>query len=45
MLKSLLSKYMDARLAETAAIKANFKLDLDKLDQLKESGDIDDESY
>jgi len=27
MLKSLLSKYMDARLAETAAIKANFKLD------------------
>jgi len=32
MIKALLSRYMEARLAETAAIKANFKLDLDKLD-------------
>jgi hypothetical protein len=32
MIKALLSKYMEARLAETAAIKANFKIDLDKLD-------------
>jgi len=36
---------MDARLAETAAIKANFKLDMDKLDQLKEAGELDDDSY
>merc|ERR1712166_357610 len=45
MIKALLSKYMEARLAETAAIKANFKIDLDKLDQLKETGDLDDASY
>lgn len=45
MIKALLSKYMEARLAETAAIKANFKIDQDKLDQLKETGDLDDASY
>jgi hypothetical protein len=45
MIKALLSRYMEARLAETAAIKANFKIDLDKLDQLRAAGDIDDASY
>ena len=35
----------EATEAETAAIKANFKIDLDKLDQLRAAGDIDDASY
>jgi len=33
------------RRSKAAAIKANFKIDQDKLDQLKEQGDIDDDSY
>jgi len=36
LLKALLQKYMDARLAEEAGIKASYLCDFDKLDQIKD---------
>ena len=37
MLKLLLGKYSDQQHAETNAIKQNFKVDKDKLEELKDS--------
>jgi len=43
LLKLMLGKYSDQQHAETAAIKANFRLEKDKLDELKD--EMPEEAY
>jgi hypothetical protein len=44
-LKALVNKYMDDKLAETTAVKGNFKVDYEKLEELKENDQLDEEAY
>jgi hypothetical protein len=36
---------MDDKLAETTAVKGNFKVDYEKLEELKENDQLDEEAY
>lgn len=44
-LKALVNKYMDDKLAETTSVKGNFRVDYEKLEELKESGQLDEDTY
>lgn len=44
-LKALVNKYMDDKLAETTAVKGNFKVDYEKLEELKENDQLDETAY
>lgn len=44
-IKALVNRYMDSRLVEISAIKANFKLECDKLESLLAAGDLKDANY
>jgi hypothetical protein len=44
-MKALVNKYMDDKLAETTAVKGNFKVDYDKLEELKENDQLDEAAY
>lgn len=44
-IKALVNRYMDSRLVEISAIKANFKLECDKLEALLAAGDLKDANY
>jgi hypothetical protein len=44
-LKALVNKYMDDKLAETTSVKGNFRVDYEKLEELKESGQLDENAY
>jgi uncharacterized protein YPO0396 len=44
-LKALVNKYMDDKIAETTSVKGNFRIDYEKLEELKERDQIDEDTY
>jgi hypothetical protein len=44
-LKALVNKYMDDKIAETTSVKGNFRVDYEKLEELKERDQIDEDTY
>ena len=44
-MKALINKYLDERQNEMSAIRGNFKIDTEKLDDLKQQGKLDPATY